>query len=79
MEFFHIKLERHDVIYAEGAPIDTLLNVDESTVNFADYFRRYGTPKTEEVAMRAPLLGYWEEAPAGAPFGVRGRKPPQNA
>jgi len=30
MEFFHIKLESHDVIYAEGAPVDTLLHVDES-------------------------------------------------
>ena len=46
---FHIKLESHDVVYAEGAPAETLLNVDESTVNFADYLRRYGTPATEEV------------------------------
>ena len=30
LEFFHIKLERHDVIYAEGAPCETLLNVDEN-------------------------------------------------
>ena len=29
MEFFHIKLESHDVIYAEGAPAETLLHVDE--------------------------------------------------
>jgi len=48
LEFFHIKLESHDVIYAEGAPVETLLKVDESAVNFAEYFRRYGTPKTEE-------------------------------
>ena len=49
LEYFHIKLESHDVIYAEGAPAETLLNVDESTVNFADYLRRYGTHATEEV------------------------------
>jgi hypothetical protein len=49
LEFFHIKLERHDVIYAEGAPVDTLLNVDESAVNFAEYFRRYGVPETQET------------------------------
>jgi hypothetical protein len=30
LEFFHIKLESHDVIYAEGAPTETLLCVDES-------------------------------------------------
>lgn len=29
-EFFHIKLGRHDVIYPEGAPTETLLEVDES-------------------------------------------------
>ena len=38
LEFFHIKLESHDVIYAEGAPVETLLNVDESAVNFARLF-----------------------------------------
>ena len=49
LEFFHIKLECHDVIYAEGAPVETLLKVDESAVNFAEFFRRYGTPTTEEA------------------------------
>ncbi len=59
LEFFHIKLESHDVIYAEGAPVDTLLNVDERPVNFAEYFRRYGTPKTQEtpcVPSRIPSI-----------------------
>ena len=27
LEYFHVKLESHDVIYAEGAPAETLLNV----------------------------------------------------
>ena len=36
-EYFHIKLERHDVIYAEGAPCGTLLYIDERAVNFAEY------------------------------------------
>ena len=49
LEYFHIKLESHDVIYAEGAPVETLLTVDESAVNFADYLRQYGTPTTEEA------------------------------
>ncbi len=49
LEFFHIKLESHDVIYAEGAPLETLLEVNESAVNFAEYFRRHGTPTTEEA------------------------------
>jgi hypothetical protein len=49
LEFFHVKLETHDVIYAEGAPVETLLEVNESAVNFADYLRQYGTPATEEA------------------------------
>ena len=49
LEYFHIKLESHDVIYAEGAPVETLLNVDESAVNFAEYFRRYGTSEKQET------------------------------
>ena len=55
MEFFHIKLESHDVVYAEGAPAETLADVDERAVNFAEYLRRYGTPTTEE-ARCAPLV-----------------------
>ena len=55
LEFFHIKLESHDVIYAEGAPTETLLCVDESFVNFADYLRGYGAPVAEETSC-APLV-----------------------
>jgi Hint domain len=55
LEFFHIKLESHDVVYAEGAPAETLLNVEESAVNFAEYLRRYGTPTTQE-ARCAPIV-----------------------
>jgi hypothetical protein len=57
LEFFHIRLERHDVIYAEGAPVETLLNVDESAVNFVEYLRRYGTPKTVETPC-VPVISY---------------------
>ena len=55
LEFFHVKLESHDVVYAEGAPAETLLNVDESFVNFADYLRRYAMPATENGRC-APLV-----------------------
>ena len=51
LEFFHIKLESHDVIYAEGAPVETLLNVDESAVNFAEYFRVYGVADGQRSAL----------------------------
>jgi hypothetical protein len=58
LEFFHIKLESHDVIYAEGAPAETLLNVEENAVNFADYLRQYGTPARDEVRC-APHIHIW--------------------
>jgi hypothetical protein len=57
LEYFHIKLERHDVIYAEGAPTETLLEVDESAANFAEYLRQYGPVTTKETPC-APLLRY---------------------
>jgi Hint domain len=55
LEFFHIKLERHNAIYAEGAPCETMINVEESAVNFAEYLRKYGHPITQEPPC-APLL-----------------------
>lgn len=61
LEYFNIKLESHDVIYAEGAPVETLLKVDECAVNFAECLRRHGAPRTDEVRC-API----------APYGGRG-------
>jgi hypothetical protein len=58
LEFFHVKLESHDVVYAEGAPAETLINVQESAVNFADYLRRYGTAATDEDRC-APHVHIW--------------------
>jgi hypothetical protein len=54
LEFFHIKLETHDVIYAEGAPSETLLRVEETASNFAGYLRKYGPPAIDEIRC-APL------------------------
>jgi hypothetical protein len=57
LEYFHIKLESHDVIYAENAPVETLLNVGDTAVNFGEYVRNYGSPKTDEAPC-APLISY---------------------
>jgi len=57
LEYFNIKVEGHDVIYAEGTPVETLRDVDESAVNFADYFQMYGAPKTQEIRC-APWVSY---------------------
>jgi hypothetical protein len=48
LEFFHIKLESHDVVYAEGALCETLLRVDETMSNFAEHVRKYGTAEAPE-------------------------------
>jgi hypothetical protein len=58
LEYFHIKLEPHDVIFAEGAPCETLLSVDENAANFAEYLRQYGPLTTKETIRCAPSLRY---------------------
>jgi hypothetical protein len=57
LEFFHIKLATHDVIFAEGAPCETLLRVDETMRNFADYLRKHGEQDAHE-AHCAPIVGH---------------------
>jgi hypothetical protein len=55
LEYFHIKLARHNAIYAEGVPSETLRNFDESAANFDEYLHRYRPPTTQEAPC-APLL-----------------------
>jgi hypothetical protein len=55
LEFFHIKLARHNAIYAERVPCETLRNFDERAVNFGENLRRYGAPAIQEPPC-APLL-----------------------
>jgi hypothetical protein len=57
LEYFHIKVEGHDVIYAEGAAVETLRDVDESAVNFAEYFRKHGIARTQEPRC-APWISF---------------------
>jgi hypothetical protein len=58
LEYFHVKLERHNVVYAEGAPAETLLKVEDSAVNFAEYFRRHRAPATDGDRC-APHVHIW--------------------
>ena len=57
LEYFNIKLDGHDVIYAEGAPVETMLSVDEAAANFAGYCRLYGAPDPD-ASRCAPLVTY---------------------
>ena len=57
IEYLHVKLAQHDVIFAEGAPSETLRvhsgNVERFD-NFAEYLRLFGEDATEE-ARCAPI------------------------
>jgi hypothetical protein len=67
LEYFNGKLESHDVIYADGAPAETLLNLDEYAVNCAEYFRMYCPRKRKRLAAR-PL----SPTPGPQPIEVEG-------
>ena len=58
--YFHIELETHEVILAEGAPVETLLvtNGRERFTNFVEYERLYGPEMGRAIAPYAPVLGY---------------------
>jgi Hint domain len=60
IEYFHIELKTHEVIYAEGAAVETLLVTSdrEDFDNFVEYQRLYG--KDEQPPMRpyAPTARY---------------------
>jgi hypothetical protein len=45
----------NDAIYAEGAPCETLLQVDETMSNFADYLHKFGSFETQDVRC-APVV-----------------------
>jgi hypothetical protein len=52
IEYLHVKLARHDVLFAEGAPSETL-RVNSSNAerfdNFAEYLRMFGEDASDEV------------------------------
>ncbi len=57
LEYYSVKLETHDVIYAEGAACKSLQTVGESASNFAEYRELYGEPKIDEAPC-APIICY---------------------
>jgi Hint domain len=56
IEYFQIELATHEVIIAEGAPVETHLNTNgrEQFTNFVEYERLYGRP----TVPYAPVYGY---------------------
>jgi Hint domain len=49
LEFFHIKLERHNAIYAEGVPCETLRYAEESAVDPAEHSPHHGHSTIQEA------------------------------
>ena len=59
IEYFQIELATHEVILAEGAPVETHLNTNgrEHFTNFVEYERLYGR-ETGPTVPFAPVYGY---------------------
>jgi hypothetical protein len=61
IEYYHVELETHEVIFAEGASVESYFDNGtgrESYSNFVQYERLYGTARQSEMTPFAPVLGY---------------------
>jgi Hint domain len=60
IDYVHIELETHEVVFAEGAPAETLLvtNDREDFANFVEYERLYGADERSAMKPFAPILKY---------------------
>jgi len=61
IEYYHIDLGTHEVLYAEGALVESFFDGDserEYFSNFVQYERLYGAERQPKMAPFAPILGY---------------------
>src|SRR3984893_13036325 len=60
IEYFHIELETHEVVFAEGAPAETLLVTTgrEGFANFVEYERLYRSEELPAMKPFAPIFSY---------------------
>jgi hypothetical protein len=61
VEYFHVVLDKHEVIFAEGAPAESFLmrgHNHENFGNFAEYERLYPAHSRTPMAPFAPFAGY---------------------
>jgi Hint domain len=61
IEYYHIDLGTHDVIYAEGALVESFFDDGsnrENFSNFVQYERLYGVERKSEMTPFAPILKY---------------------
>ena len=59
LEYYHVELDTHEVIYAEGALVESYdgWNRDNFS-NFVQYERLYGAERQSEMTPFAPILRY---------------------
>jgi len=55
LEYYHIRLQSHDVIFAEGAPCETLTDIEESDVNFVPVLSFTGNRSRMKSHVRSAL------------------------
>ncbi len=61
LHYFHVELDNHDVVLAEGAPCDSLLPAEEhrrSFDNYDEYVTLYGTAAAKTAAPFAPIAAF---------------------
>ncbi len=61
IEYYHIELDTHEVIYAEGALVESFIDDDSSRENFSNfvqYERLYGAEPETKMTPFAPILRY---------------------
>jgi hypothetical protein len=61
IEYYHIELDTHEVLYAEGALVESLFDGDserEHFSNFVQYERLYGAERQPKMTPFAPILAY---------------------
>ena len=61
IEYYHIELDTHEVIYAEGALVESFIDDDsnrENFSNFVQYERLYGAEPQSKMTPFAPILMY---------------------
>jgi hypothetical protein len=59
IEYYHIEFDTHEVIYAEGALVESYDGWNRETFsNFVEYERLYGRERQSEMKPFAPILRY---------------------
>jgi hypothetical protein len=61
IEYYHIELDAHEVIYAEGALVESFFDDGSSRENFSNfvqYERLYGVERQSKMTPFAPIVGY---------------------